>query len=237
MHQIRLSPTILARIEERRGRRHVFDRLEPSRTALLVVDMQNCFCMPDQPAYVETTADIVPNITSLADVLREAGGLVVWIQMAATQASQQEWNVYFDYFNGPDMRQRMIEALTPGSVGYALHPDLKPASQDLISVKSRFSALIQGSSDLDTLLRQRGIEALFVTGTVTNVCCESTARDATMLNYKTIFISDGNAARTDDEHNATLNNLLNIFCDVRSTEEAIGLVTEAMSPDQRADRS
>lgn len=237
MHEIRLSPTILARIEERRGRRHVFDRLEPRSTALLVVDMQNCFCMPDQPAYVETTADIVPNIRRLADVLREAGGLIVWIQMAATPQSQQDWSVYFDYFNSPSMRERMIQALTPGGTGYALHPDLKPAPQDLISVKSRFSALIQGSSDLDTQLRQRGIETLFVTGTVTNVCCESTARDATMLNYKTIFVADGNAARTDDEHNATLNNLLNIFCDVRSTDEAIGLVAQAMSPDQRAAQS
>jgi ureidoacrylate peracid hydrolase len=234
MHEIRLSPTILARIEERRGRVHVFDRIEPRQTALLVVDMQNCFCMPDQPAYVETTADIVPNIQRLADMLREAGGLVVWIQMAATASSRQEWSVYFDYFNSPNMRERMIEALTPGSHGYALHSDLKPQPADLISVKSRFSALIQGSSDLDTALRQRGISTLFVTGTVTNVCCESTARDATMLNYKTIFISDGNAARTDEEHNASLNNLLNIFCDVRSTDEAIGLVTQAMSPDQRA---
>jgi ureidoacrylate peracid hydrolase len=61
-------------------------------------------------------------------------------------------------------------------------------------------------------------DTVLITGTVTNVCCESSARDAMMLNFKTIMVSDGNAARTDEEHNATLSTFLAIFGDVMDTE-------------------
>ena len=70
--------------------------------------------------------------------------------------------------------------------------------------KTRYSAFIQGSSNIERLLRDRGIDTLLVTGTATNVCCESSARDAMMLNFKTIMVTDGNAATDDDDHNASL---------------------------------
>lgn len=88
-------------------------------------------------------------------------------------------------------------------------------------MKSRFSAFLQGSSDLDEQLRRRGVDTVLITGTVSNVCCESTARDAMMLNYRTIFVSDANATRTDEEHNATLGNMVMCFADVASTEEVL----------------
>src|SRR6185312_9529294 len=90
--------------------------------------------------------------------------------------------------------------------------------EDLIIQKTRFSAFIQGSSDLETALRLRGIDTVAITGTVTNTCCESTARDAMMRNFKTIMVSDANAAATDEEHNASLANILRIFGDVMSTD-------------------
>ena len=100
--------------------------------------------------------------------------------------------------------------------------------------KTRFSALIQGSSDLDAMLRARGIETLIIVGTATNVCCESTARDAIMLNYKVFFkvffVSDANACRTDAEHNATLASLMVMFADVRSTDEMIALLQSRAAP-------
>jgi ureidoacrylate peracid hydrolase len=89
----------------------------------------------------------------------------------------------------------MRQAFTPGDFGHALYPELDVAERDLRVRKTRFSALIQGSSDLDAMLRARGIETLIVVGTATNVCCESTARDAMMLNYKVFFVSDANAYR------------------------------------------
>jgi ureidoacrylate peracid hydrolase len=65
---------------------------------------------------------------------------------------------------------------------------------------------------------------LIVTGTLSNCCCESTARDAMQLNYQVIFVTDGNAALTDAEHNATLHNMCFLFADVMSTEEVLELI-------------
>ena len=76
----------------------------------------------------------------------------------------------------------------PGDFGHAFYPGLDVAEGDLRVRKIRFSALIQGSSDLDAILRARGIDTLIVVGTATNVCCESTARDAMMLNYKIFWM-------------------------------------------------
>lgn len=232
MHTIEISPVVIERARKRRGRIEMFDSLDPASTALLVVDMQNCFCQEGQPAYVETTRDIVPNINRLAAALRSAGGLVVWIKMWADERMAASWPVYFQHANSPENAAAMLAALKPGSEGFELCAGLETDPADMVSLKSRFSALIQGSSGLDGQLRARGIDSVMVTGTVTNVCCESTARDANMLNYKTVFVSDANAARTDEEHNATLNSMLNIFCDVRPTEEAIGMLKAAAGQQQ-----
>jgi ureidoacrylate peracid hydrolase len=88
--------------------------------------------------------------------------------------------------------------------------------------KNRFSAFIQGSSELAQVLRSRALDTVLITGTVTNVCCESTARDAMMLNFRTIMISDGNAAVTDEDHSASLCAFYLTFGDVMSTGEVIG---------------
>ena len=123
---------------------------------------------------------------------------------------------------GPNSTERRAKALAGGSKGYELWPDLDVKPEDLIVVKNRYSAFIQGSSNLEQVLRERGIDTVLITGTVTNVCCESTARDAMMLNFKTVMITDGNAAVTDDDHNASLIGFYLIFGDIMSTDFAIG---------------
>jgi ureidoacrylate peracid hydrolase len=65
-----------------------------------------------------------------------------------------------------------------------------------------------------------------IVGTLTNVCCESSARDAMMLNYRLLFVSDANAALSDAEHNATLGTILRVFGDVATTDEAIALLSD-----------
>ena len=109
---------------------------------------------------------------------------------------------------------------------------MKP--QDLVVRKRRFGAFAPGASDLDALLRARGIDTLIITGTATNVCCESTARDAMMLNYKVFFIEDGNATFGDVEHNATLSAMAHIFCDVASADHVLGLIATASAPQTAA---
>lgn len=131
------------------------------------------------------------------------------------------WSVYLDHFSSAAFRDAEVAALTPGNPGHELYAGLDVRPEDLVIRKTRFSAFIQGSSDLDARLRAAGMDTVIVTGTVSNTCCESTARDAMMLNYKTVFVSDGNACRTDEEHNTTLANIYRIFGDVQTAKEVI----------------
>jgi len=216
MHKMSIPDYILQRVVARRGKISIYDRIEARSTALLVIDLQNAFLLKDMPSYVPAAIDMVPNINRLAKSLRVAGGTVVWIQHTYDPA----WTVYSD-FSKPDHLQSVQKAYAPGQLGHKLHNSLAVADGDLIIAKRRFSAFIQGSSDLDCRLRSMGINCVIVTGVVSNTCCESTARDAMMLNYKTLFVSDANGAMTDEEHNATLCNMLRAFADVVTTDEAI----------------
>lgn len=224
MHKIALFPAVVARAEERRGGIHVHHAIDPRRTAHIVVDLQNGFMAEGQLSAVKTAPEIVPNVNRISRALREAGGLVVYLQHTADPSAVEGWRSFYDVFVNPTRRAGMIEAFTPGNFGHDLWPELEVLPEDLKVRKSRFGAFIQGSSDLHTLLQARGIDTLIITGTVTNVCCESTARDAMMLDYRVFFMTDGNAAHTDEEHNATLSNMANIFCDVTSTEEIVALI-------------
>lgn len=221
MHKSQIFPEVMQRISKRRGAGHIYDRLEPALTALVVIDMQNCWVMQGQPGYTPNCIDIVPNINRLAAALRQAGGTVVWIQMNHSVAAVANWPRFRDFFPSEAVLQRWTDALTPGAAGYQLWKGLEVRQEDLIVEKNRFSAFIQGSSNLDAELKKRGIDTVLITGTGTNICCESTARDGHMLNYKVVMVSDGNACRTDAEHNATLSNLFGLFADVMTTDEAL----------------
>ena len=95
-------------------------------------------------------------------------------------------------------------------------------TDDLRIAKNRYSALIKG--ELGNKLRERGIDTLLLAGTKTNVCVECTARDAMMLDYKVVLISDCTAALSDDEQRATLENVIQQFGDVLSAEDALALL-------------
>ena len=95
---------------------------------------------------------------------------------------------------------------------------------DTVVPKRRFSPFIHGSSGLEAMLRARGIDTVVITGTRTNVCCETTARDAMMLDFRTVMVSDATAAASDLEHMAGLMTVFQVFGDVRTTGEVIGLL-------------
>ena len=222
MHKLAIAQSVIDRVVARRGREHVFDNLDPAKTALIVVDMQNAFMLPGVAhALCPMAEKIVPNINRLAEAVRATGGTVVWIKTTFTDEVLQSWSTYYEMAT-PQQGRKRIEALTANSKGHELWPTLDVKSDDLTVEKRRFSAFIQGSSELADVLRARGLDTLLITGTVTNVCCESTARDAMMLNFKTIMVTDGNAANTDDDHNAALSNFYLTFGDIMSTDFAIG---------------
>jgi ureidoacrylate peracid hydrolase len=221
MHRIAIPQYMVDRVKQLRGKEHCFEDFDPTRTALLVVDMQNAFMMPGVAhALCEPAQEIVPNVNRLARAVRAAGGTVVWIHGVFAPESLEDWSVAYE-MAGKGGTERRIAALTRGSKGYELWPELEALPHDLHVEKTRFSAFIQGSSNIERVLRERGIGTLLIAGTVTNVCCESTARDAMMRNFRAIMVTDANAAFTDEEHNAALTSFYLVFGDIMSTDLAI----------------
>jgi ureidoacrylate peracid hydrolase len=227
MHKSSIHPAVVSRVIERRGGTRVFDSLNPKRTAHIVVDLQNGFMAPGAVAEIATARDIVPNVNRISAALRAAGGLVVYIQNTFDDIAVRTWSTFFDHFCSPARRVRMIEAFTPCNSGHHLWPGLDVLPQDLTVRKRRFGAFAPGASELHAILQDRGIDTLIITGTATQVCCESTARDAMMLNYKVFFIADGNATFTDEEHNSTISAMAHTFCDVVDTDVMVGMMQEA----------
>ena len=209
MHAIDIPQWAVERVIRRRGAEHVFGDIDPARTALIVIDMQNAFMLPGV-AFVEikTAPEIVPNINRLASALRAAGG---------TDAVSVDWSTYYR-LSTTENGTRRSNALVKGTKGHQIWDSLEVLPDDPVIEKSRFSALVQGSSDLDAYLRAHDIDTLIITGCLTDVCCESTARDAMMLNYKAIMVTDANAADTDADHDAALIAFYSTFGDIMSTE-------------------
>ena len=235
MHQAALNPDVVRRVTERRGGLRVFDSIICKRTAHIIVDLQNGFMAPGQVAEIATARDIVPNVNRISDAVRPAGGLVVYIQNTFDEIAVRTWSTFFDHFCSPERRTRMIEAFSPGAEGHALWPGLDVLPGDLRSRSAGSAPFAPGASDLHAILQDRGIDTLIVTGTASQVCCESTARDAMMLNYKVFFIADGNATFTDAEHNATLSAMAHTFCDVVDTATMIGLIQTASATAKTAE--
>ena len=220
MHRAAIRPEIAERVVARRGKLHLFDKLDAKRTALLVIDMQNAFVAPGAPIEVPAARGIVAPINRLAAELRARGVPVIWV-MHENQKGGRDWAGFFDAFVAPGKREQAAAALEAGARLQALWPELDAAPGDLRVAKNRYSAFIGKSSPLEGLLRQKSLDTLLIAGTKTNVCCECTARDAMMLDFKVVLLSDCTAALSDDEQRATLENVIQQFGDVLTAEEAL----------------
>ena len=218
MHHTKIRREILDRVLARRGRIHWFDTLDPAKTVVLISDMQETFCAPGGPAEVPSARAIVGSINTLTAGLRVRAVPVVWVLHAnARRGSATDWDMFFNYVVADDVRERTIESLAPGR--QRVWNDLVTAPQDLTIIKNRYSAFIAGSSGLERELRGRGIDTVLIAGTKTNVCCEATARDAMMLDFKVAMVCDCCAALSDEEHLASLETILQQFGDVLTTED------------------
>ena len=205
----------------RNGRTHICEALIPSRTALLVVDMQNAFVDPDGALGVATAAGIVPAINRLADGLRAQGGTIVWVRTTFSAVGRSRWDGYFERIAPGDGGESLRANFYADSPGHAFWPGLKRETTDLVVAKDRFSAFVEGASELESQLRARGVDTLLITGTLTNVCCESTMRDAMMRDFQCVLIDDACAAHSDAEHLASLENAARFFGDVMSTNDVL----------------
>ena len=224
-----IPDAIVQRVVERRGAEHCFAGLDPTRTALVVIDLQHAF-MNDTIGFAAVPAarDIVPAVNRLAAAVRETGGGVFWIKMTHDERCLTEWSVAHEIVT-PAMQEKRIAALSEGTLGHELWPELEVRPEDEIVKKFRYSAFMPGTSDLPDRLRARGFDTVLITGTVTNVCCESSARDANMTNFRTIMVSDGNAANSQEEHDASLTAFYNVFGDVMDTDMIIASLRRSRS--------
>jgi len=228
MHTIDIASDIAARaVAWRGGKKSVFGDVDPARTAHIIVDLQNGFMLEGAAVEVPTARDIVPNVNRISRAVREAGGVNIFLQYLIDEEAKSSWAIWFKDFADEKRVSRLSEAFARGAPQFELHADLDVGPGDLKVEKTRFGAFIPGTCDLLDILRGRGIDTLIITGTATNVCCESTARDAMQLNYKVIFVADGTAALTDTEHNSALNSMAAVFADVLMTDDVVDLMAPA----------
>lgn len=223
LHRWRIEPREYARHESRRGRRHAYAILDPVRTALVVVDLVPFFV--DANPYAR---GIVPNVCRLARALRTSGGVVAWVLPSDQPPSPARLE-----FLGPTVAETYRASGGSGPRRDRLWHELDVAAGDIVVEKSAAGAFFPGRCHLPALLEARGVDTVLVTGTVANVCCESTARDASQLGYRVVMVADANAAVRDEDLNATLHTIYRSFGDVRSTDEIVGILARtscAISP-------
>lgn len=204
---------------------NTFGEIDPARSALVIVDMQRAFVGEGEVFGNPYAHAIIPQVNALAAAMRAAGGQVIWTRQTVSDTpplAMAPWQ-----YDPADAKVRAaMEALSAGSAGHELHPEMEAFSGDLVIDKYRYSAFACPDAALERALGAFQPELLLIAGTLTNVCCESIARDAYMLGFKVIFLSDATAAKCDEEHNAALLNLRLHFADVRTSADVISLLNQ-----------
>jgi ureidoacrylate peracid hydrolase len=189
--------------------------IDPAKTALLVIDMQNDFVLEGHPMEVPEARTAIPYIQQLIATSRELGIPVIYSQHTLRD----------DFHVSPlesTYNERLLTVgMRKGTFGVQVIDALKPAEDEIVIEKYRYDAFY--STNLEPVLRSiRGlnqIDTVIITGTLTEVCCESTARGAYMRDYKVAFVSDATGALTAPAQVATENVIRTFFGRVLTTAE------------------
>ena len=213
-HHWQIDADQYARHEKRRGHRHAYEALDPGRTALIVVDMIPFFV--NENPYCR---GIVPTIAELAGQLRASGGVVAWVVPGAQKPTQPQVEFY-----GQEVAARYGESGGSGPLTERIWHEFSIDAGDAVLEKFAPSAFFPGRCDLDARLQERDIDTVLICGTVANVCCESSIRDAQTLGYRVVAVADAMAAARDEELNATLHTVYRSFGDVRPASELRALI-------------
>ena len=159
----------------------------PRKSCLLIIDMQNAFLSPGAPIEVPDGRSLIPRLKALIGVCRKKGLQIIF---TAHVYRKEGWDLGLHSVFDPEIKTKGI--LREGTPDVEFYSKIQPQEDDIVIVKRRFSAFV--GTELDLILRSNEIDTLIIGGVVTDVCCESTARDARMRDYKVIFLSDGTAA-------------------------------------------
>lgn len=164
----------------------IFD-IHTSKTALLVIDMQNFFLKPGAPLETPTGRDQIPRLNKLIRACHGTGIPVIFT-CQAFRADGSDMGLVVEF--SPEL-YRTKSALIEGTPDVDISAEIERQEGDIIITKHTYSAFV--GTELDPLLRIKGIDTLIIGGVTTAFCCEATARDARHRNYKVLFLSDGTA--------------------------------------------
>ena len=183
--------------------------LNIDKAALLVIDMQKFFLDPNSPTYTESGPAIIPSVKRLIAAFRAAGRPVIYTKHVH----------HPDFIDAGIMKWWWDGACLEGSPESEIDDDIAPLANEKIILKHRYSAFY--NTDLETILRCLKIEDLVITGVMTNMCCESTARDAYYRDYRVFFLADATGSINEEMHKASLLNLAFGFAMVTSADSII----------------
>src|SRR5687767_12038207 len=191
-------------------------------TALIVVDMQNIWVHPRGARYLPMSEDIVPRIQHLLQFCRSNKVPVVYLH-TTKRKDLADVGIFADI--KPQTHDAGDEwGNFEGSPGAEIYEPVKPAQADILVKKFRYSGFY--GTQLENLLRALGRDTIAVTGVATNVCCDSTARDGAMRDFKVLFLSDCNASFSREEQDATLKNFDKHFGVVMDSQTLVAKLGE-----------
>jgi nicotinamidase-related amidase len=177
------------------------------KSALLVIDMQNFFLDPNSPTFTCGGLAILPNVKRLIDAFRKAQRPVIFTRHVhhpdKIDAGIMQW-----WWDGMCLE---------GSPESEVHNEITPLKNEKQILKHRYSAFY--NTDLETVLRVQKIDDLVISGIMTNMCCESTARDAYFRDYRVFFLADATGSINEEMHLASLLNLAFGFAFVTTVKQ------------------
>lgn len=186
------------------------------KMALLIIDMQNDFCLPEAPFEVPSATHVIPFVKKASQACRENAIPVVHVfRNYRADGSDVEITRYQSFL-------QVGGACVEGTQGAEIVEELKPMPGDYLIIKKRWSAFFQ--TELDSLLKRLGIEQVVITGVQTPNCIRGTVWDANSLDYEVIVLTDGTGAKTEEVHQANLFDMKNIGIKLMTTQEFVSLV-------------
>lgn len=217
-----LEQSVRATLRKMKRPRRLFE-LEPTRAALLIVDMQEAFCSECGCIEIPEARGIVPKINRLAACCRSLGVPVIFLGWSLLpETNRGLWPLFQPRSPVSPSRREPPQALTGKSEETRFFSGLmRDRAKDHVVWKKRYSPFAPRSSRLASSLRRLGRDTVLITGVGTNVCCESTARDAMMRNLRVVMVSDANATVSTVLHEVSLANIRMFFGDVASTAQVV----------------
>ncbi len=198
-------------------------KVEPATTALIVVDVQNDFVSLEgvfakKGEDMSMIQEMVPRLIQLIDTARRAGVPIVYFQNSRGPWTQSEVQIERMEEVSPGVDGVITEE---GSWGAEFYQGISPREDERVTIKHRYSGFVD--TELDLVLRSRGIKTLVMTGVATNVCVESTARDGYMKDYRIVLVKDCCATTSKELQEATLENIERYFGVAVSAKEVISV--------------